>query len=444
MRNGLLFPSSAILPGILGVCLLAIAFVPPAAANEVLKWNETALKAAAAGGQNSLQVTRTIAMVQGAVHDALNAINRRYAAYYFEEPGAAGASPDAAVATAAHTVLVGVLPSFGTPAQKVAALAIVEDAYLAALGRVADASAKMNGVTVGRAAGAAMLILRKDDGALRDAPYTPGTGPGKWRPHPNPDPPNPPIANAELARGYAPALLPGWGNVTPFILLSAAQFWLPGPPALTSEAYAKDYNEIKSLGGQASTARTADQTEVARFWFEGAPAWYRIARTVAETRTLDAWDSARLLGLTSLAMADGFIAGFKIRYVYDLWRPVTAIREGDTDGNPATAGDASWNSLQNTPNVSEYPSTQSTFSGAAAAVLAGVLGADQVAFMVTSGPPFADIKRSFTSFSQAARESADSRVYAGIHFRTSCDDGLALGRKIGQRALALYLQPVKK
>jgi hypothetical protein len=232
--------------------------------------------------------------------------------------------------------------------------------------------------------------------------------------------------------------------VAPFTLLSAAQFWLPGPPALTSEAYAKDYNEIKSLGGQTSTARTADQTEVARFWFEGPPGWYRIARTVAETRALDAWDSARLLGLTSLAMADGYIAGFKIRYVYDLWRPVTAIREGDTDGNPATAGDPSWNSLQNTPNVSEYPSTQSIFSGAAAAVLTGVLGTDQVSFTTTSGPPFADIKRSFTSFSQAARESADSRIYAGIHFRTACEDGLALGRKIGQRALALYLQPVKK
>jgi hypothetical protein len=249
MRNGLLFPRSAILPGILGGCLLAIAVVPLAAANEVLKWNETALKAAVADGQHSIQVTRTIAMVQGAVHDALNAINRRYAAYYFEESGAAGASPDAAVATAAHTVLVGVLPSFGTPAQKVAALAIAEDAYLAALARVSDASARTSGVTVGRAAGAAMLALRKDDGALRDAPYTPGTGTGKWRPHPNPDPPNPPIANAELARGYASSLLPGWGNVTPFTLLSAAQFWLPGPPALMSEAYAKDYNEIKSLGG---------------------------------------------------------------------------------------------------------------------------------------------------------------------------------------------------
>jgi len=444
MRNDLLLSRSAILPGILVVCLLATAHASLAVANEVLKWNETAIKAAVADGQTPVQVTRTIAMMQGAVHDALNAINRRYAAYYFEEPAASGASPDAAVATAAHTVLVGVLPSFGTPAQKVAAFAIVEDAYLAALGRVSDAAAKTSGVAVGRAAGAAMLALRKDDGALRDAPYTPGTGPGKWRPHPNPDPPNPPIANAELARGYAPSNLPGWGNVTPFTLLSSAQFWLPGPPALTSEAYAKDYNEIKNIGGQTSTARTADQTEIARFWFEGPPAWYRIARTVAEARTFDAWDSARLLGLMSLAMADGYIAGFKIRYVYDLWRPVTAIRDGDTDGNPATAGDPSWNSLQNTPNVSEYPSTQSTFSGAAAAVLAGVLGTDQVSFTMTSGPPFADIKRSFTSFSQAARESADSRMYAGIHLRTSCEDGLALGRKIGHRALALYLQPAKK
>jgi hypothetical protein len=122
---------------------------------------------------------------------------------------------------------------------------------------------------------------------------------------------------------------------------------------------------------------------------------------------------------------------------------VTAIREGDTDGNDATAGDPSWNSLQNTPNVSDYPSTQSTFSGAAAAALAGVLGTDQVSFSVTSGPPFTDITRSFTSVSQAARESADSRIYAGIHFRSACEDGLVLGRKIGERAVALYLQPVK-
>ena len=435
---------STVLIGFLVVGLIQVAYAAPAAPNEVLKWNETAVKAAAAGGQDGIVTTRTLAMVQGAVHDALNAINRRYAAYYFEGPGEAGAAPEAAVATAAHTVLVGVLPSFGTPAQKIAALAIAEDAYIASLSRVSDGAARTKGASVGRASGAAMLTLRKDDGATRDASYTPGTGPGKWRPHPNPDPPNPPITNQELARGYASSLRPGWGSVTPFTLLSASQFWLAGPPALMSEAYARDYDKVKSLGGQVSTARTADQTEIARFWFEGPPAFNRIGRVVAEGRDLDAWDSARLLALMNMAMADAYIAGFKIRYVYDLWRPVTAIRDGDTDGNDATIGDPNWNSLQNTPAVSDYPSTQSTFSGAAAATLIGVIGTDQVAFSVTSGPPFADIKRSFTSFTQAARESADSRVYAGIHFPTACEDGLVLGRKIGERTVALYLQPVKK
>ena len=191
--------------------LVGLALAQPMA-NEVLTWNETALKAAAANGQISIQMSRTLAMVQGAVHDALNAITRRYAAYYFEGPGEAGASPDAAVAAAAHTVLVGVIPSFGTPAQKIAALALVEEAYRASLRSGGDGAAKTKGVAVGRAAGAAMLALRKDDGATKDAPYTPGTGPGKWRPPPNPDPPNPPIANKELAPGYAPSAFPRLGQ----------------------------------------------------------------------------------------------------------------------------------------------------------------------------------------------------------------------------------------
>jgi hypothetical protein len=165
---------------------------------------------------------------------------------------------------------------------------------------------------------------------------------------------------------------------------------------------------------------------------------------VATTRRLDVTDSARALALMNLAMADAFIAGFKIRYVYDSWRPVTAIREGDNDGNDATVGDPTWDSHQNTPAVSDYPSTQSAFSGAAAVVLAGVLGSDEADFTFTSGKPFEGISRSFKSFSQAARESADSRVYAGIHFRSACEDGLRLGRSIGRRASALYLQPVKK
>jgi hypothetical protein len=441
MLNGHRF-SRVVPTALLLLCLSALA--PSAIANEVLQWNETSLKVADANGQVTIVTPRTLAMVHGAIHDALNAIERRYDAYYFEGPGQAGASTGAAVAAAAHTVLVGVIPSFGTPVQKGTALAMLDQEYTTALARLPAGPAVGRGVEVGRAAGAAMLSLRKDDGATRDAPYTPGTGVGKWRPHPNPVPANPPIANPDAARGYASSALPGWGNVTPFTLLSASQFWLPGPPPLASATYARDYNEVKALGGKVSTARTAEQTEIARFWFEGPPAWNRIARAAAVSRGLDVRDSARLLALTNIAMADAYTAGFKIRYVYDLWRPVTAIREGDSDGNEATAGDPTWDSHQNTPAVSDYPSTQSTFSAAAAAVLAGVLGTDQVPISITSGKPFENITRSFTSFSQAARESADSRIYAGIHFRSACEDGLVLGRKIGQRAYAMYLQPVRR
>jgi PAP2 superfamily len=424
-------------------CLVSLAEAQPQA-NEILQWNDVTMKAIEANGQNNVVATRTLAMVHGAVHDAVNAIDRRYDAYYFEGPADAGASPDAAVAAAAHTVLVGVVSGFGSPAQKTAALALAEQAYATSLSRVTDAAARNKGVAAGRAAGAAMLALRKDDGATKDAPYTPGMGPGKWRPHPNPVPPNPPIANPDAARGYAPAAMPNWGNVTPFTLLSSSQFWLPGPPALTSPTYARDFNEIKSVGGKVSTMRTTDQTEIARFWFEGPGNWNTIARTVAASRNLDIRDSARLLALMNMAMADAYIAGFKIRYVYDFWRPITAIREGDNDGNDATAGDPTWDSHQNTPSVSDYPSTQSTFSAAAAVVLASLLGGDQASFTVTSGKPFEGLTRSFSSFSQAARESADSRVYAGIHFRSACEDGLALGRRVGQRAVALYLQPARK
>jgi PAP2 superfamily/Vanadium chloroperoxidase N-terminal domain len=426
---------------ILTVCLGSLT---PAFASEVTDWNETTMKAIAGTGQNNVVSTRTLAMVQVAVHDALNAIDRRYDAYYFDGPGDAAASSDAAVAAAAHTVLMGVVGSYGTPAQKAATLATLDQAYAASMARVSDGPARNKGVAVGRAAGAAILMLRKDDGAFRDPPYTPGMGPGRWRPHPNPVPANPPIANPDLARGYVPSAQPGWGNVTPFTLLSASQFWLPGPPALTSQKYASDFNEVKSVGGKVSTVRTDDQTQIARFWFEGPGNWNTIARTVATTRKLDARDSARVLALMNIAMADAYIAGFKIRYEYDFWRPVTAIREGDNDGNDATVGDPSWDSHQNTPAVSDYPSTQSTFSAAAAVVLARALGSDQVSFTVTSGKPFEGLTRSFTSFSQAARESADSRVYAGIHFRSACEDGLALGRKIGERTAALYLQPVRK
>jgi hypothetical protein len=212
------------------------------------------------------------------------------------------ASPDAAVAAAAHTVLVGVIGGYGTPAQKGATFALVDQAYAASIARVTDGPARNKGVAVGRAAGAAILALRKDDGAFRDAPA--GHGPASGTSERSANRPSP----ADLARLPAPATGLRRHTVT---LLSASQFWLPGPPALTSATYARDYNEVKNIGGKVSATRTDEQTQIARFWFEGPGTWNTIARAVATTRRLDARDSARALALMNIAMADAYIAGFR-------------------------------------------------------------------------------------------------------------------------------------
>jgi hypothetical protein len=334
------------------------------------------------------------------------------------------------VAAAAHDVLVGTLPSpgFGTLTQQEAGVAAVGAAYAAALAAIPDGPAKSDGITVGRAAAAAILARRNADGATTVVPYTPGTAPGEWQPTPNPVPPDP-VAGGP---GLAPALLPGWGNVTPFALTSAAQFRPAGPPALASQEYASDYNTVKSLGEKSSTTRTADQSTIARFWYESSViGWNRIARVVAAPNSLNAWENARLFALLNMAMADGFIAGFNSRFTHNFWRPVTAIRAADRDANDQTTADPAWQSFLNTPPIPDYPSTHSVLGGAAAEVLARFFRSDQIAFSMTSGAPFAGITRSFTSLAQAAQENADSRVYAGIHFPTACRDGVKLGVSIG-------------
>jgi hypothetical protein len=218
------------------------------------------------------------------------------------------------------------------------------------------------------------------------------------------------------------------------------QFRLPGPPALASADYARDFDEVKRVGGKNSTTRTAVQSEIAQYWYEGSPqGWSRVARVVAAQRGLSSWENARLLALVNAVIADGYIAGADTRYHYNFWRPVTAIRAGDTDGNDATTADLAWETFLNTPPLPDYPSTHSVAGGAASAVLARFFGDDKVAFTMTSGPPFSGITRSFSSFSQAAQENADSRVYAGIHFRSACRDGIKLGQQIGRRAYAQHL-----
>jgi hypothetical protein len=389
-------------------------------ADVVIDWNVIATNAAFAAGKNALEQSRIYAMTHAAIHDALNAIDRRFKTYALDRRAEPNASPEAAVAAAAHGVLVAQLPT---------QQATLDAAYAASLAGIADGPAKTNGVAIGQAAAAAILALRSVDGSTAPMPYTPRNEPGAYQL----TPPN-----------FAPAVLPGWGSVTPFALRSGAQF-RPAPPKfldLTSAEYAADYNEVKAVGELNSATRTAEQSEIARFWYEGSPnGWNRIARVVAAQRGLDPWRNARLFGLLNFAMADGFIAGFDGKYFYDFWRPVTAIRAGATDNNPATVADPAWATFLVTPAAPDYPSTHSVLGAAAAETLARFFGADAISFTATSGAPFPGITRSYTSFSQAARENADSRVYAGIHFRSACRDGLIQGTRVGRYVFEHALRP---
>ena len=413
-------------------------------ANEVADWNIAALNIVVAGGQNPILASRTLAMMHLAIHDALNAIERRYEPYLYEGRAEPQAAPRVAVAAAARDVLAGVLPSFGKAEQRAKAIGMLESTYTAALAKIPDGMQKNHGLVAGQAAAAAMLTAHQQDNATATSQYTPGTAPGRWQPHPNPVPANPAVEDPVMAVGNLAAVLPHWGTVTPFMMAVPWQFRLPGPPPLKSEQYARDYNEVKRIGGKNSMERTGTQTEIAKYWYESSPqGWSRIAREVGAHRGLDNWDTARLLALVNASIADGYIAGADTRYFYNFWRPITAIRAGDTDENDATAPDPRWESFMNTPALPDYPSTHSVAGGAAAAVLARFFGTDQVSLSMTSGPPFAEMTRSFTSFSQAAQENADSRVYAGIHSRTACQDGVKLGAQIGRRAFAQYLQPYK-
>jgi hypothetical protein len=424
---------------------LAMGFGPTAAtAAAVLDWNVKAVEVSLAGGQVlPVPLSRTLAMTHLAVHDALNALDRRYEPYVHHGRVESGARSEAAVAAAARDVLASIVPGYGTAAQQAKATEMLEAAYAAALAQVPDGPPKTSGVRAGQAAAAAMIALRREDGAFAPDRYAPSSAPGQWRPHPNPVPAHPPIPDPAMAVGNAPAILPRWARVAPFTMLTPSQLRLPPPPALVSPAYARDYDEVKALGGKSSTARTPQQSEVVRYWYEGSPqGWNRIARVIAGQRALDAWDQARLLALVNAAMADGFIAGADTRYHYNVWRPITAIRGGDTDGNDATHADPTWESYVNTPALPDYPSTHSVLGAAASAVMARLFG-DQIAFTMTSGPPFAGITRSFSSLSQAARENADSRVWGGIHFRSACEGGLALGAEIGRRAAGQHLLPYR-
>lgn len=417
------------------------------AADAVLSWNANAGDAARAAciapTDNPLHESRMYAMTHVAIHDSLNAIDRRYRPYAYTAHAPADASPDAAVAAAARNVLVPVLGQLTDPFTQEcidAGVASVEADYAAAIAQIPDGVPKTRGIAVGEAAAAAIVALRADDGA--DTPllvfdYPQGTEPGEYR----------------FTPGQTFVFAPGWQDVTPFVLRDSSQY-LPGPPyPIGSRKYAADFREVKALGGDDVTtpsARTPEQTEIAYFWLESSPLlWNRIARTVADDQHLNLWESARLFGLLNIALADGYVHTFDTYFHYDRWRPVTAIHEAATDGNRWTTADPTWAPLVGTPPVPEYDSGHSVQGGAAAAVLAGVLGTDRVSFAAcsllvpegTCDDP-EPVLRQFRSFSQAAGENADSRVYIGFHFRDAVETGTDQGRRIGTTAIAHYLQPV--
>jgi hypothetical protein len=424
-------------------CAAAQAAVP---SDAVSAWNanagEAALASCLAPTNNPLHESRMYAAMHLAVHDALNAIDRRSRPYAFAtRRPLPGASFDAAVAAASRDVLVPLVQELPAPFSDCAGAAVdgVEADYAAALAAIPDGPAKRQGIALGRAAAATILAVRTGDGSdtlLFDAAYPQGTTPGAYR----------------FTPGFSFAFAPGWADVTPFVLKDSSQFRADPPYAVTSRKYAADFAEVKRLGGDDVTTpseRTADETQIAHFWVESSPLqWNRIARTVAAR--LDPWEQARLFGLLNMALADGYIGSFETKYLFNFWRPVTAIREADDDGNRKTSADRTWTPLVPTPPIPDHDSAHSVEGGAAAEVLRRVFGTDRVAFRTCSltlpAGTCADptpVTRGYGSFSAAANENGRSRILVGFHFRKAVEDGIEHGRSIGGYAVDRFLRPVR-
>ncbi len=353
---------------------------------------------------------RVMAIVQTAAYDAVVASQQRQA------------SADAALAAAHRVTLAKLLP---------AQQAAIDAAYQAALGGVADGAAKSNGIAAGEAAANAVLTARADDGAATPEGYRPHTSAGV----------------------YVPTVMPAvpqWPQRKPWLMQSPSQFRPGPPPARTSERWARDFNEVRSFGGRASTQRSAEQTDAARFWEYSLPAIYHgIVRSMIQQQPQRGLlHDARLLATAAQAMDDALIATFDAKYHYHFWRPLTAVRNADIDGNDATQRDASWLPLFDTPMHPEYPSAHSSLAAALAVVLKADLKADLKAntsgaalpVLSTSSPTAKGAVRKWTRLEDFVKEVADARVHAGIHYRSATDAGEALGTRVGELAAARLLQ----
>ena len=386
----------------------------------VIDWNAIAYQVIKADENyaNPMSASRSLAIMHLAMHDAVNAARPRYAAYAYTERDNAADAAVAAV-TAAHDVLAALYP------KQTVLLKAALDKSLVDAGTTAAAT---RGIALGRSVAGAVLRKRAADGSAANVPYQQGSKPGEYR----------------FTQGFDFAASPQWRSVAPFTLKSVDQFRSAPPPALTSAQYAAAFNEVKTVGGKVSAKRTTDETHYSAFWYEFSDiGWNRVARVVARDQQQDLWQRARTFALVNAVMADAYIAGWDSKFHYNLWRPETAIPMADADGNPQTAQDASFAPLLVTPPVQDYPSTHSALGAAAAVVLAETFGRDDISFTFTSTSAMpANPQRSFKSFSEAARENADSRVKAGLHFRFATTAGLKLGEDIGRFAVRNSLTPL--
>jgi PAP2 superfamily len=397
------------------------------AGDPIAAWNQISENAVKAG-KHPLPVTSVeFAMVQLAIYDAVESIDGRYEPYYTRVPGATG-SLSAAAAKAGHDTLVGLFP-----AQSAALDAAYTD-FLATNG----VDSLDPGTAVGAQAAANILALRANDGRfpLNPSPFLGSTAIGQWRPTPSLLPGPPPT--------LAPGLTPWLASVRPFTMHSGSQFRVEPPPDLTSQLWADDYNETKTVGSLTSTTRTAEQTEIGYFWADSGPLlWQNALRYISGTYLHDTGDSARMFALAEVALADAQIACWDSKYFYNFWRPITAIRLGDQDGNPATVLDPGWQPLINTPNFPEYPSGHADVSGAVSHMLRLFFGSDELTFQMTTTNALAPQKtRTFTRFSQAEQEVINARVYVGIHYRNSDTTARAQGVRVANWVFKHSLRPV--
>jgi hypothetical protein len=396
--------------------LLAFAtFFPLAGLGDVVtEWNEQANACVLEAKIYPFAGTRVMAIVHTSMFDAINSIEGRYTPYKFKISAPPGSSAEAAGTAAAHATLVALFPE-----QKAA----LDTAYTASLEKIAEGPGKSAGINVGEEVAARVLAWRASDGADAANTYRPPTTPGVY-------------VSTALPVGTQ------WGNVTPWVMERGSQFHPATPPALSSAEWAADYNEIKELGAKKGSRRTSEQTEIARFWtITGPQSFDPIVRQLAAAPGRSLSQNARLFALVEIAVADSYIAIFEAKYSFNFWRPITAIRNGDIDGNDATVRDPAWEPLIDTPLHPEYPCAHCINSGAARAVLESEFGTGPIPLTMTSTTA-PGVVHKWATIADYAEEVSVARIYGGLHYRNSTVVGKAMGKRIGDLAVQKYLKPV--